>query len=81
MPELTNAQVKEFNRIGRIRLRDELRGINRPPHFPHLTHTILSVITCGWWLPIYYLNYRKSERRKFLVNRFEQDMAQARMVG
>jgi|HubBroStandDraft_2_1064218.scaffolds.fasta_scaffold69590_2 hypothetical protein len=30
---------------------------NHEPSFPHLVHIVLTLLTCGAWLPVYVLCY------------------------
>lgn len=35
------------------------------PSFPHVTHTVLCVVTAGAWVPVYGLHWLGSEQRRY----------------
>jgi hypothetical protein len=38
---------------------------NGQPPFPHTGNILLSVLTCGLWLPVYWGNWMVSKRRRY----------------
>jgi hypothetical protein len=38
---------------------------NGQPDFPHTTHVVLTVVTCGLWGPIYWGNWLVSRQRRY----------------
>lgn len=47
------------------RFRMENRIQQGQPHFAHWLHIILSTVTAGAWLPIYWLSWMLSARRRY----------------